>query len=361
MVRIIVGGKKRRYTGHMAHKFLERENESLRRLTLPQGAKAYALLRKQVTEAGILDRDYVYYAWMSVVSLGGFILSGYEFWVQTNPVIVVVWGLLFAFFLVQVGGIVHDAGHRAIFNSPKWNDVVGYICGGLITFAYTNWRIKHNAHHAHVNEEGSDPDIEIPFSFTDDRFAGAKGFIGFVRKYQMWLYYPLGSLATLSMRFKALKFYKNQFTPWMIPELVVFFIGVVAWYILPFFFFPLWKAILFLLVGNPVVGFYILNVFAPNHKGMPQLGRGVKLSFIEQQIITARNIYGHWLTDYVYLGLNYQIEHHLFPYCPRNKLKLVTPYVLAICKKYKLAYTQMSVIESNRFILSELRAVSKAA
>lgn len=136
-------------------------------------------------------------------------------------------------------------------------------------------------------------------------------------------------------------------------------LGMFLWYILPFFIFPFWKAFLFFILTNEVAGFYMLNIFAPNHKGMPQMEKEVKISFLEHQIMTARNIYGHWLTDYLYLGLNYQIEHHLFPNCPRNKLNNITPYVRAICRKYKLSYAQMGIIESNRFILSELKKTSQ--
>lgn len=103
------------------------------------------------------------------------------------------------------------------------------------------------------------------------------------------------------------------------------------------------------------------NIFAPNHKGMPQLPKDIKISFMEHQIMTTRNIYGHWLTDFVYLGLNYQIEHHLFPNCPRNKLKLITPYVEDICRKMNLEFTRVSVLESNKIILSELNRIAKTA
>ena len=119
--------------------------------------------------------------------------------------------------------------------------------------------------------------------------------------------------------------------------------------------FPVWKALLFLVLTNNLGSLYLTNIFAPNHKGMPQLGRGVRFSFLEQQIVTARNIYGHWLTDFVYLGLNYQIEHHLFPDCPRNKLRFVTPYVVSLCRKYRLPYTQFTILESNSQILKELK------
>jgi fatty acid desaturase len=77
--------------------------------------------------------------------------------------------------------------------------------------------------------------------------------------------------------------------------------------------------------------------------------------------MTSRNVDGHWLTDFVYMGLNYQIEHHLFPNCPRINLPKITPYVKEICKKMKLEYTSVSIIETDKIILKELNDVAKAA
>src|SRR5207253_9461069 len=97
--------------------------------------------------------------------------------------------------------------------------------------------------------------------------------------------------------------------------------------------FPLAKVLVLFAVVHRTMGFYLSNVFAPNHKGMPQIAEGTEISFLEQQISTSRNITPGWLVDFVYFGLNYQIEHHLFPTCPRSKLKQITPYVLEICAR----------------------------
>mgnify|MGYP006166833045 CR=1 FL=1 len=53
--------------------------------------------------------------------------------------------------------------------------------------------------------------------------------------------------------------------------------------------------------------------FAPNHKGMPLVAKDTKLDFFSRQVLTSRNIKGSWLKDNLMGGLNYQVEHHLFP------------------------------------------------
>jgi len=343
----------------MVKKIETTEVEVYRRLSLSEGAKAYAQLRAQVTKAGLLKRSYGYYLFITLFAVTGLFFSLYQFATQTNIFALIIWGVLIVLFTVQCGGIIHDAGHRAVFASNRANDILGQLAAWLVAFRYTTWKFLHNAHHAHPNQEG-DPDIGAPWIFTKDRAkASAGGIQGFFKKYQMWLYYPLGSFGVVFTRFGSLnQNFKNLNTARAI-ELAGFLMGVGLWYILPLAVFPLWKALLFLILTNNLGSLYLTNIFAPNHKGMLQLGRGVKFSFLEQQVVTARNIYGHWLTDLVYLGLNYQIEHHLFPDCPRNKLRFLTPFVVALCRKYRLPYTQVTIIESNRHILAELKEQSK--
>ena len=58
--------------------------------------------------------------------------------------------------------------------------------------------------------------------------------------------------------------------------------------------------------------------FAPNHKGMPTIAPEEELDFLRRQVLTSRNVRGGLLTDFALGGLNYQIEHHLFPSMPRG-------------------------------------------
>ena len=65
--------------------------------------------------------------------------------------------------------------------------------------------------------------------------------------------------------------------------------------------------------------------FAPNHNGMPIVGRDVKLDFFSKQVLTSRNVSGGWWATALMGGLNYQIEHHLFPSMPRPHLAVAAP------------------------------------
>lgn len=328
-------------------------------VTLQDGQKQYTILRSVIQKSGLLDRAYGYYFILFTLTITGFFISAYFVVTVEYLPAVIIWGIILSFFTVQLSGIMHDAGHRAICKTPQMNDVIGFITAGLIAMGYSSWKIKHNLHHAHTNEEDEDPDVDLPIlSFTTEQYQAREGIQRILSKYQVYFYYPIGLLVNFSVRITSMKFLLKDYKK-HIREIVLYSIGLVILYIGPFLIFDFLKAISFLLVFNFFSGVYLLNVFAPNHKGMPVLKRGQKISFLEQQIITSRNIIGNTITDYLYMGLNYQIEHHLFPNCPRNKLKLVVPYIKKLSHKMKLDYTEVGIIETNRIILSELQKVAR--
>lgn len=331
------------------------------KLSMIDGSVLYGKMRSALTATDTFKRAYGYYSLLSLVIFSGFLFSLFNLIIQKSVPVLIIWALLFSFFSVQISGLFHDAGHRAVFKTTWMNDIFGYICGIVLATGYTQWKTKHNMHHAHPNQEGEDPDVDIPYlSFTKERFQAKKGLVRLLRKYQAYLYFPLGSLVVFTVRLSSFTYLIKNYNKKFLWEIILLLCGFFLWYGLPFFIFGVSKSLLLLIVINMSMGFYLLNVFAPNHKGMPQLANGVKISFMEQQILTSRNIHGHWLTDIIYMGLNYQIEHHLFPNTPRNKLKRITPFVLDICRKKKLEYTQTSIIGSNKIILAELKEVASS-
>ena len=75
--------------------------------------------------------------------------------------------------ITQIAMLGHDAAHRQIFRSGKWNDWVSLIVGNLfVGMSYGWWQHKHTRHHANPNKIGSDPDIDLPvISVTPDQAA----------------------------------------------------------------------------------------------------------------------------------------------------------------------------------------------
>jgi fatty acid desaturase len=106
-----------------------------------------------------------------------------------------------------------------------------------------------------------------------------------------------------------------------------------------------------------LLGFYLGCSFAPNHKGMPILAASGKTDFLRRQVLTARNVRGGRLTDFALGGLNYQIEHHLFPSMPRPNLRRAQAMVAAFCADRGVAYTQTSLLASYARALAHLAAI----
>jgi fatty acid desaturase len=311
------------------------------KFTLVEGARLYKDLHRRLRGAQVFKRSYLFYALHALCVFTAMVVIWYFLVTTTSTILFSGLAMLLAVCLTQLGGYMHDTAHRMVFKTKAMNDLAGMICTSLIFMNYNAWKQKHAAHHAHPNQEGHDPDIDIPiFSFTATRYASKTGLERLLRRYQAYLYFPTSVLLAYSLQFiNSTQYFirrlrKDVLRAGLLGEMLLQAGGFFLWYVLPFLAFDLSKALLFIVIVPVTAGFYIASVFAPNHKGMPVLDRNTKLSFLEQQIITSRNIADNWFTDFVYLSLNYQIEHHLFPNCPRNKLKLVTPHIKELCRAH---------------------------
>jgi fatty acid desaturase len=119
------------------------------------------------------------------------------------------------------------------------------------------------------------------------------------------------------------------------------------------------KAIVFVLVQQGLFGLYLGATFAPNHKGMPILAAADNSDFLRRQVLTSRNVHGGWLTDLALGGLNYQIEHHLFPSMPRPNLRRTQPLVRQFCLQRGVPYSQASLPGSYAQALRYLHTVGR--
>jgi fatty acid desaturase len=321
----------------------------------------YAALSRQVREAGLLDRRKRYYAWKvgltgAALALGwtAFVIIGNSWWTLAVAVFVAV---VFA----QIGFLGHDAGHFQVFRTRRANAVLGVACGNFATgISHAWWTSKHNRHHAHPNTEDADPDIAmgaLAFSATSAR--ASRGIQRLVFRYQAYLVIPMLFLEALALHASSIRTVTGpscRHRAWEATLLAAHFalyLGVV-FYVLP----PV-KALVFIGVQQGLLGFYLSCSFAPNHKGMPILPASDNTDFLRRQVLTSRNVHGGWLTDFALGGLNYQIEHHLFPSMPRANLRRAQPLVAAFCADLDVPYAQTSLLTSYALALGHLGAVGK--
>ncbi|ADD44522.1 fatty acid desaturase family protein [Stackebrandtia nassauensis] len=331
----------------------------------PVGEKTsrYPQLAKQIRDAGLLRRRPWYYAWRISATVAAyaaawavFVLVGDSWWQLFTAAAMAVT-------FMQFGFLGHDAGHQQIFGSRRGNSIVGYLLGNLgLGLSFGWWSDKHTRHHANPNVEGRDPDLNVdPVAFTDAQAARSRGIGKQIVRFQAALFIPLLFLEAFHMHFNSLRRIVNRNRPIRARglEAVLFTVHVVAYLGIVFTVLSPGTAVVFIFVHQGLLGVYMGASFAPNHKGMPVLTDGEQADFLLRQVLTARNIDGGRFVDAALGGLNYQIEHHLFPHMPRPNLRQAQPVVRQFCAEHDIAYCQTSMFGSWGRVLGHLHDMGR--
>ena len=149
---------------------------------------------------------------------------------------------------------------------------------------------------------------------------------GWFVKRQGWLFFPLLTLEGLNLHAESVR---GLLRPGKVPharfELALVGTRLAAYVVALLVLLPPSKAVAFFVVQMAVFGLCLGGSFAPSHKGMPIVPPTAKIDFFRRQVLMSRNVRGGLWVDFSMGGLNYQIEHHLFPNMPRPNLKLVRP------------------------------------
>jgi fatty acid desaturase len=184
---------------------------------------------------------------------------------------------------------------------------------------------------------------------------GRRGLKGFITRHQAGLFFPLLTLLSIDLRISSIKALRHRGMKHRGLEAGLMALHLVAYVAALLVVLSPLQALAFFVVHHAVFGVYLGMTFAPNHKGMPH-PTGDE-DYLRKQVVTSRNVTGNWLTDVALGGLNYQIEHHLFPAMPTPNLKKAQPIVEAYCREIGVPYQVTSLIESYRQALQHLHAV----
>lgn len=322
----------------------------------------YPELRLLVTQAGLLHRQPIYFvlkmtstAGLLAVSLGVLVLVD-NFWIQLLN------ATFLAFVFTQIGMVGHDIGHNQVARSVRGSRALGLFSGNLLLgLSFTWWTHKHNQHHAHPNHHDRDPDVDVPaVAFSNRQAAEKRGISRLTVRFQAFLFFPMLMLEAIVLRSDSIRFLIRKRAKGSRLELLLIAVHFI-WYLgLVFTHLPLYQAILFVSVHQALFGLYLGSVFAPNHKGMLMVDGTSQLDFVRLQVLTARNIKGGAITDFLFGGLNYQIEHHLFPRLPRNRLREAQRIVRPFCEAKSISYHETTIFGSYAETLRHLNRVGSA-
>jgi fatty acid desaturase len=321
----------------------------------------FALLAREVGHAGLLDRRRGYYMLRMAINVlllaaGGltFALLGDSWWQLLTAV-------FFAMVFTQFAFIGHDAGHRQIFASRRANSVVGYLHGAVTGISFQWWVAKHNRHHANPNHEDHDPDIDISaLAFSRDQSRTKQGLYRWITKYQAFLFFPLLLVEAVMLRIAGIQAVLRREVKHPMLEAALLTVPLAGYLTAMFLVLSPLQAVLFILVHQGLMGVYLGCSFAPNHKGMPILTRDEQLDHLRKQVLTSRNISGGKWVDGLLGGLNYQIEHHLFPHMPRANLRRAQPVVQDFCTRHGISYRQCGLFASYAQVLRHLHDAGAA-
>lgn len=326
--------------------------------------------------------------------------------------------LMRAFAHVQRGGTMHDLAHNEVFAKSRAADLCYMVyCTLAMGFSAHEWRTKHNRHHTSPNMEGFDGNVEqLPLFGWNSGWT--KRMTARMQKLQLYVWYAVTPLLGLVMQVRGLLWARRHGLTTELQLMTAHFIidytlfgyclwlqpGLSAGLILGYY-----------LLSQGTAGVYIHLIFMYNHQQLPMMSKAMQhlrdpcfarlqvrqisfrslrsplapaaplfpvtrvgrtnccalsaatvsltqLAALEHsvlQVLTCVNYSPHPLTAYLTLGLNFQVEHHLFPEMPRRNLRAIQSRVEGLCRKHALPYRVCTHFEAMAEMNHVLRQASE--
>lgn len=275
-----------------------------------------------------------------------------------------IWMMLGLYFIMGLGtagiglSVMHDANHGA-YSSKKWlNRLIGYSLNAIGGNAL-NWKIQHNVfHHTYTNIVTHDEDIRPRVILRLSPHSPHYGLHKFQHIYA-WFLYGLMTISWLLVKDFAqfasyqstgmLKKHVNPVMGWTGLILSkIFYYGFIM--VLPAIFTPfsIWQTILGFMVMQYVAGFILAIIFQPAHvmdvTEYPVSDDGLTIENnwnIHQMQTTCNFARKSKLFSWLVGGLNYQVEHHLFPNICHVHYKNLSPIVKQTAEEFNVPYHTM--------------------
>jgi fatty acid desaturase len=255
----------------------------------------------------------------------------------------------------------HEGSHRSFSRSPARNTLLQHITFPLFAgLSALYWREKHDRlHHGNPNVEGKDPDLQ-PFPFVSSAAAHQRcgpGRRWFQRHLQRWAFWPMSTLMAVGMRGSSLIYLaRYPFRQGIDRHWIADVLCLVAHY-------GLWLLAASLIWG-PIVAFAVYSavwglvgvllalIFAPAHMGLP-VTDGQNRDWLHQ-LETTRDLELPRFVSWFFIGLDYQVEHHLFPRIPHQALPHAQRITEAWCRREGVTHQSVpylpALVHSARFM-----------
>ncbi|KAJ6955457.1 delta(8)-fatty-acid desaturase 2-like [Populus alba x Populus x berolinensis] len=291
----------------------------LKDFKVSETSKDYRRLASEFAKLGLFEKKghITMYALASIALMFCVVLYGVlccqSVWAHLGS------ALVLGFLWIQSSYIGHDSGHYQVMKSRGYNKFAQFVSGNCLTgISMAWWKWTHNAHHLACNSVDYDPDLQhIPFFARKfpDRALNILGILIF------WTWFPL---------------LVSCLPNW--PEMVMYVLASFA------------------VTAIQHVQLCLSHFAADVYTGPPKGN-----DWFEKQTAGTLDISCSSWMDWFYGGLQFQLEHHLFPRMPRGQLRRVSPLVQDLCKKHNLSYRSLSFWEANVWTIRRLRNVAQQA
>ena len=324
--------------------------------------------------------------------------------------------ILLGLFFQNTAFMGHDAGHGSVTGNFKMDFWFGLIVGNLLTGIDVGWwKSSHYVHHSATNAVHDDPDIQhMPLLCFDERMADSRwstyhgrympfdDISAMIMPYQHWYYYPIMAVARVNLYIQSVIYLiktcpfanfgdagesvidertgevKEKYA-WPKPSIFLWWACVVC---LGFFWTGMYQLLSRLDVTSGVVCFALMHFTAGllhvqillSHVAMHYCADGSgsvgaisapngndEAGYYEWQALSTMDIDCPTCMDWFHGGLQFQLEHHLFPRVPRWKLRELMPLTDEIFAKYDIPVVRVPFIEGNRMVLSHMATIGAAA
>lgn len=322
--------------------------------------QGFEQLRRELVASGRFERMAGSHLLLFLLCLSGFGASYGLGLAADSYVMLFVWVAAATVCAVQLAYIAHDAGHGQIASSRAINRIVGELALTVVSgYAFSSWVQSHSRHHAHPNCVGRDPDVESDFVALHPWAYPSSRLTTLTIRLQHWFIAPLYTMHLFTLRVDGVR---DIFRRRLVRDGLWVGAHVGALLLLPAMWFPIERVLLCYVAVTMASGLYYGPTFLVNHVGVRVFGPSDQApSFVVTQVVTSRNILIGRVGDLVLGGLNFQIEHHLFPDLPRFRLRKVSDRVKSFCAKHELQYEAVSLKDAVVAVFNHLRKLSSNA
>jgi len=247
------------------------------------------------------------------------------------------------FTMVQCSFLAHEASHGAISRRPRVVEAIGQLFTTFwVGYSFAYFRRSHDLHHYHVNERAIDPDTLSDLFSVNEHSARTKQGLGrWITRHQTIMMPVMSPLWAVGMKWDGLTYlWRNRRVRWL--DCVVIGLHVVFWLVIPGLVLGWGASLANYFAWTAVAGLYLKIIIPVNHVATTTLGpeHAAAADFLAQQTAASRNIAGPAILDHLFIGVNLQIEHHLFPFVPSTRLRAGRAIVRAFCREHGLPYLE---------------------